>query len=96
MSHDSGNFLDHLYEMDDTTFEHVYELTKRAACFRFGVEGYAVGYQDAYAGRDDDNQFASAMSRRDYEMGYRDGSRKRRARRAASPAREFGEPAVWL
>lgn len=95
MSHDSGRFLDHLYEMDDTEFEHVYDMDKRTACVRFGLEAYAIGYQDAFAGHEERNEYEGPENRRSYTDGYHAGFRKRADQLMAPVAREFGMPAIW-
>lgn len=67
----------HLAHLSDVEFEHVYEMPKRAACVKFQVEAYTVGFWDAFAGRPEENAFLSALNRKHYEMGYRAGAAKR-------------------
>jgi len=89
MSHDGGQFfLDHLHEM-----------SKRAACVRFGLEAYTIGVQDGFAGRLEDNGYTGAAQRRDYAQGYRVGYGTRPVKMAESGSwqlrRGFGDGAVW-
>lgn len=79
MNKSANKLMDDLYEMSETEFEAVYELTKRGACVRFGVEAYTVGYQDAYGGHASLNQFSSARNHDLYAHGFADGTKKRRA-----------------
>lgn len=95
MSHDSGRFLDHLYEMDDTEFEHVYELTKRDACVKFNLEAYTIGAQDGFAHRAYDNGYTTATGKRDYDQGYAVGIGRCPAGNYIASRREFGQPLVW-
>ncbi len=70
--------------MSETEFEHVYEMTKRTACVRFGVEAFTVGYQDAHAGRAPENGFESEKNREYYEQGYAACVRLRDMKRMAA------------
>ncbi len=75
-----NRFMDDLYEMSETTFEHIYEMTKRAACVRFQLEAYTVGYQDAHAGREaEGSSYTSAANQRYYAEGYRAAERRQEA-----------------
>jgi hypothetical protein len=71
--------MDDLRDLTDTEFSHVYEMTKRAACVRFDVEAYTVGYQDAMTGRKIENNFVTRTNRDLYALGYKEGAEKRAA-----------------
>jgi hypothetical protein len=79
MNRAANRLMDDLYDMSETEFEHVYEMTKRAACVKFDIEGYTVGYQDAWSGRSADNRFRSALERKHYDEGFAEATRKRQA-----------------
>jgi hypothetical protein len=85
MTKEADRLMDDLRDMTDTEFSHVYEMTKRAACVRFDVEAYTVGYQDAFAARPEENGFVSALNRKYYDMGYREGARRRCALAGVTP-----------
>lgn len=68
---------DHLAELSDEEFAHVYEMTKREACVTFDIMGYTVGYQDAWTGREASNAFVSPAQREYYDVGFHNGSRRR-------------------
>ena len=71
MSRPSDVFISDLYELGEERFEQTHGMTKRAACVRFQIEAYTIGYQDARAGLVENNGYESVESRDYYAQGYR-------------------------